>query len=51
MLTLKIIGAICILIMVFIFAIETVNQANEDAFLREKERQNLKKKYEKSDPK
>lgn len=51
MLLIKSIIAISFLIGIVAFAIETINQANEDAFLREKERQNLKEEYKKSNPK
>ena len=51
MLLIKSIIAISFLIGMSAFVIEAINQVNEDAFLREKERQNLKKEYEKSNPK
>ena len=51
MLLIKSIIAISFLIGMSAFVIEAINQANEDAFLRDKERQNLKKEYEKSNPK
>ena len=51
MLLIKSIIAVSFLIGMSAFVIEAINQANEDAFLREKERQNLKKEYEKSNPK
>ena len=51
MLLVKTIVAIAFLIGMIAFVIDIMNQANEDAFLREKERQNLKKEYEKSNPK
>lgn len=51
MILLKIIGAFCVLISIIAFAVDIINSANEDAFLREKERYKLKEEHKKSDPK
>ena len=45
MLLIKSIIAVSFLIGMSAFVIEAIYQANEEAFLRDKERQNLKKEY------